>query len=63
MIYFNSIILLHNSSVIEVFVDLVLSQSMLYVTLFDLLSPSIIEMMNLAGNLSAIFEIISLVDL
>lgn len=62
MIDLNRVELLHHSSVVQVLMDLILSKGMLDVTFFDLLTPAIVEVMDLASHLSAALEIISSVD-
>jgi hypothetical protein len=57
MINFYCIKLLHYSSVPEFFVSVVLSNSMLNVIFFDLLTPVIIKVMYLASDFSTILNI------
>ena len=59
----NSVVMLHDASIVQLFMDLVLSQSMLDVVIFDLVTPTVVEVVNFAGYLTAIFQIEGLVDL
>jgi hypothetical protein len=63
MIDFDSVVLFNDSAIVQVLVNLIFSEGMLDVTFFDLLSPTIIEMMNLASNFTAVLKVISLVYL
>jgi hypothetical protein len=62
MVDLDRIVLLHNPSVVKVFMNLVLSQSMLDVALLDLLAPTVVEMVNLASHFTAVLQIVALVD-
>lgn len=62
MIDLYSIILLHNSSVVQVFMDFIFPQSMLNIAFFYCFIPGVIKLMNLAGNFLALIEIIGLVN-
>ena len=57
MINFNSVILFNYSSMVQVFVNFVFPQSVLYVALLDIFSPRVVEMMYLASNESAHFQV------
>ena len=61
MVYFNSVILFYNSPVIEIFMDFIFSYCMFYIIVFDLFRPAIVKMMNLAGYLSTMLKVESLV--
>ena len=63
MIDLNCIKMLNYSPVIELFVYFILPQGMLDVIIFDLIVPAIVEVMDFAGNFSAIFKIKCLVNL
>jgi hypothetical protein len=63
MIYFDSIVLFNDSAIVEVLMNLVLSQCMLDVALFNLLTPTVVEVVNLACDLSTVLEVITLVYL
>jgi hypothetical protein len=63
MIDLDSVVLFNDSAIVQVLVNLIFSEGMLDVTFFDLLSPTIIEMMNLASNFTAVLKVISLVYL
>jgi len=63
MIYFDSIVLFNDSAIVEILMNLVLSQCMLDVALFNLLTPTVVEVVNLACDLSTVLEVITLVYL
>lgn len=63
VINLNSVKMLHHSSIIQLFVNLILPQSMLDVVILHLVIPAIVKVMDLAGNFAAIFEVKSLVHL
>ena len=63
MVYFNSVILFDHSPVVEIFVDFIFSYGMLYVIILDLLRPTIVKMMDFAGDLSAMLKVESFVHL
>ena len=54
MIDLYSIILLHNSSVVQVLMDFIFPQSMLNIAFFYCFIPGVIKLMNLAGNFLAL---------
>jgi hypothetical protein len=54
MIYFDGIKLLDDPPMIEVFMYLILPNSMLDVIIFDLLGPTVVKVMDLASHLSAV---------
>jgi hypothetical protein len=62
MVNFNSVVLFHNSPMIEIFVNFVLTYGMLYVIVLDLLRPTVVKVVNFASNFSAVFEIEGFVD-
>jgi hypothetical protein len=51
----NGVKLLDHTSMVEVLVDLILSNSMLDVVVLDLLRPAVVEVMNLACHFTAVF--------
>mgnify|MGYP007025651465 CR=1 FL=1 len=55
MINFYGVKLLDNSPMIEVFMNFILTDSMLYVVIFYLLGPTVVEMMNFASNFFTTF--------
>lgn len=57
------IVVAHNSPIVQVLMNLVLAQRMLYVTLLNLLAPLVVEVVNLAGYLTAVLQVIGLVYL
>ena len=57
MIDLHRIVLVHYATMVQVFVYLILSYRMLDVIVFDLLRPAVVEMMDLARNFPACFEI------
>ena len=63
MIDLDSIVLFNDSPVVEVLMNLILTQGMLDVALLDLLAPAVIKVMNLACDFSAVLQVISLVYL
>ena len=58
MVDLNGVELLDHTSMVEVFVDLVLSNRMLDVVILDLLGPAVIEVMNFACHFTAVLEIV-----
>ena len=63
MIYLDCIVLFDDSAIIKILVNLVFSESMLNVALFNLLTPTVIKMMNLARNLATVLKVITFVNL
>jgi hypothetical protein len=63
MVNFNSIKLLYNSPMIQVLVNLIFSDCVFYIVIFNLLGPAVVEVMNFASNLATIFEIVGFVHL
>ena len=63
MVYFNSVKLFDYSSMVEVFMYLVLSNGMLYVVVLDLLWPAVVKVMDFAGYLAAVLEVVGLIHL
>lgn len=63
VIDFNGIKMLHYSPMVELLVDLVLSQRVLDVIILDLVAPAVIEVVNLAGHLPKLVQIECLIDL
>ena len=57
------VVMSHHSAVRQLFMDLILAQSMLDVVILDLITPTVVEVVNLAGNLTAILQVESLIDL
>ena len=57
----DSVVVLDDSSVAELFVDLVLSDSVPNVVLLDLFTPVVVKVMDLAGYLSTGVQVVSLV--
>ena len=58
----DGVVLLHYSSMVQVFVDLVLSDRMLYVVVLNLFAPRVVKMMDFACHFSAVFEIVSFIN-
>lgn len=52
-----------HASVRQLFMDLVLAQRMLDVVVLDLITPTVVEVVDLASDLTAILQVKSLVDL
>ena len=48
---------------IEIFMNLIFTDRVFNVIIFDLFRPTIVKMVNFAGYLSTVFKIISFVDL
>jgi hypothetical protein len=63
MVDFNRIELFDHPSMIEVLVYFILPDGMLDVVVFDLLTPAIIKVVDLAGHLPTALEVIRFVDL
>ena len=63
MINLNGVIVVDNAPIVELFVNLILAQRMLYVVILDLVTPTVVKLMNFTGNLAAIFKVKGLVDL
>lgn len=63
MIDFDSVVLLDDSAVIKILMNLVLPESMLDVAFFNLLSPAVVKVMNLAGDFTAVLQVVPFVDL
>lgn len=59
----HGIVLVHYSAVVQVLVNLVLSDGVLDVVVLDLLGPAVVEVVDLAGHLAAVLQIEGLVDL
>ena len=57
------VVMSHHSAVRQLFMDLILAQSMLDVVILDLITPTVVKVVNLAGNLTAILQVKSLIDL
>jgi hypothetical protein len=62
VINFNRVELFHNPPVDQVFMNFIFSEGMLNVVLFDCFIPCVIEMVDLAGDLPAVFEVEGLID-
>jgi hypothetical protein len=62
MVNLDRIVLLDDPSVVKVFMNLILSQGVLDVALLDLLTPTVVEMVNLASHFTAVLQIVALVD-
>ena len=63
MVYLDCIVLLDDAAVVKVFVDFIFSDCMLDVVVFDLLRPTIVKVVDLAGNFPTMLKIEGLVDL
>jgi hypothetical protein len=63
MVDLNGVELLDHTSMVEVFVNLVLSYCMLDVIVLNLFRPTVVEVMDFASHFTAVFEIISPVNL
>ena len=63
MVDLYSVVVLNNAPVVQFLVDLVLAQRMLDVIVLDLITPTVIKMMNFASNFSAVLQVKGLVDL
>jgi len=57
----NSIVMFDNSSIVEFLVDFIFSQSMLDIVVLDLITPTVIEVVDFAGDLPAVLQVKSLV--
>ncbi len=62
MIDLYGVVLPDHSPVVEFFVNFVFPHCMLDVAFFNLVFPVVLEVMDLAGDFSAIFEVETLVD-
>ena len=62
MVDLNGVEMLYYTSVIQLFVDFIFSESMFYVIIFHLISPTIIKVMDFACNFTAIFKVKGLVN-
>lgn len=54
MVDFDGVVVLHYASVIQLLMDLVLSKCMLYVVILDLIAPTVVEVMDLAGYFATV---------
>ena len=54
MIDLDSVVVLNNSSIVQFLMNLVLSERMLDIVIFNLIAPTVVKMMDFASNLSAI---------
>lgn len=63
MVDLDGVVLVYYPPVVEVFVDLVLSDGMLDVVVLDLLGPAVVEVVDLAGYFSAALQVERLVHL
>ena len=63
MIDLYGVIMFDNAPIVELFMYLIFSQSMLDIVILDLVTPAVIEMVYLACNFSAIFQIESFINL
>lgn len=59
----DGVVLLNHSSMVQVLVDFIFSDCMLDIVLLDLLAPAVVEVVDLAGNLSAVLQVKRLVNL
>ena len=59
---FHGVILLHHSAMIQILVNLVFANGMLYVVVLDLFAPRVVEMMNFASYFPTVFEVVSLIN-
>lgn len=55
MVDFNGVIVLDDSSIIQLLMNFILSERVLDIVIFDLITPTVVKMMDFASNLSAIF--------
>jgi hypothetical protein len=53
---------LHHPPVVQLFVDLILTQRVLNVVVFHLVAPAVVKVVDLASHFSVLFEVESLVD-
>ena len=63
MVDLDGVELANDSAMTQVLVNLVLTYRVLDVVVFDLLGPAIVEVVHLARDFSACFEVVRLVDL
>ena len=63
MVNLHRVVVLNHAPIVQLFVDFVLPQRMLNVVVFDLVVPTVIEMVNFAGDFTAILQVKRLVDL
>lgn len=63
MINLNRVKMFHNPTILKFLVDLIFSECVLDVVIFDLITPAIIKRVNLAGNLPTHLNIKSLINL
>lgn len=57
MVDLDSIVVFHYASVGQLLVDFILTQRMLYVIVFDLITPGVVKMMDFAGHFNAVFKV------
>lgn len=62
MVDLYSIVVFDDSSIVKFLVDFIFSQSVLNVVVLDLITPTVIEVMDFAGNFPAVLQVKSLVN-
>ena len=63
MINLHGIVVLDNASIVQFLVDLILSQRMFNIVILHLVTPTVVEVVDLAGDFAAIFQVKRLVNL
>ena len=63
MVNLHGIVVLDNASIVQFLVDLILSQSMFNIVILHLVTPTVVEVVDLAGDFAAIFQVKRLVNL
>ena len=63
MVNLHGIVVLDNASIVQFLVDLILSQRMFNIVILHLVTPTVVEVVDLAGDFAAIFQVKRLVNL
>ena len=63
MVNLDRVVVLDHAPIVQLFVDLVLAERVLDVVIFDLVVPTVVKMVDFAGDFAAIFQVKRLVDL
>ena len=61
MVDLNSIVVFDDSSIVKFLVDFIFSESVLNVVVLDLITPTVIKVMDFAGDLPAVLQVKGLV--
>jgi len=63
VINFHCIIVLHDASIVELLMDFIFPQRVLYVVVFDLVTPTVVKVVNFASDFPTILQIERLINL